>query len=61
MKWSRKLRSVGRAPEGVVCGASAVVDLNDLVEASHEGRVKALLRDAETEGARVSREGRKRW
>ncbi len=61
MKWSRKLRSVERTPEGAACGASAVVDLNDLVDSRREGRVKALLRDAETEGARVSREGRKRW
>jgi hypothetical protein len=62
MKWSRKPRSTAPPPhQAGHGGASAVVDLNDLLEASKEGKVRALLRDAATAGARAAREGRKRW
>jgi hypothetical protein len=62
MKFSRKVRPAGTARrQAGQSGASVVIDLSDLLEASKEDKVRALLHDAETEGARVAREGRKRW
>jgi hypothetical protein len=62
MKWSRKLRQATPRRKQAACGGtSTAIDLNDLLEARKDGKVRALLRDAEEESARVAREGRKRW
>ena len=40
---------------------AAEIDLDELQEARRDPRIKALLKKAAAEGARVEREGRKRW
>jgi hypothetical protein len=37
------------------------IELDDLLRAQSDPRVKALLEDAVAEGARLEREGRIRW
>lgn len=61
---TRSSKLTGAAPppgRAVHEGASAVIDLNDLLAAGKDSKVRALLRDAQAEGARAEREGRKRW
>jgi hypothetical protein len=40
---------------------AAEIELDELQEAQRDPRIKALLKRAAEEGARVEREGRKRW
>ncbi len=60
------LRGEGRAiefglKETGCCGCLPVIDYDEYLEAQRDERVIALLKRAKEVGARVEREGRRRW
>lgn len=45
----------------LVAPSAAEIELDDFQAARRDPHIKALLKDAAAEGARVEREGRNRW